>query len=446
MNDLTTITDYKGFKTALDTELNQTAESFVRIGYLLKQARDTNILAESGYKSVVDFAQAEYNIDKTQVSRFIHINDKFSEGGYSDHLLPQYQGFGYSKLTLMLALPDAVNEALTPDYSKSEINEIKQEVEKEKAITPLEVMMEPKTEMPQGTNLENFIYELGKENPRLFCEALCSILTVDAMKRAMAPDGEKMYFARIRGVGRQMLSLSDNQCQLINSRTGEAEVISWEDIRKAWERMYTLQNDDEETDGIDKEKMYSDIYGIPFPKDWAVPVQQSKVEKAKNVEKTISEAASDHKNDENVENAPKNDANKALKPAEILDADGNPVDMSENEGKNAVETAERLNGEADKKADDAAGDYGPISEEENTNSDDSATGQQAEETKSPEDIRSEIAENAEKIIKRAEFIRNIWRVDPQETIIRDTIEAISDIDVFVAKIMDLEAAYNHATE
>lgn len=446
MNDLTTITDYKGFKAALDTELNQTAESFVRIGYLLKQARDTNILAKSGYKSVVDFAQAEYNIDKTQVSRFIHINDKFSEGGYSDHLLPQYQGFGYSKLTLMLALPDAVNEALTPDYSKSEINEIKQEVEKEEAITPLEVMMEPKTEMPQGTNLENFIYELGKENPLLFSEALCSILTVDAMKRAMAPDGEKMYFARIRGVGRQMLSLSDNQCQLINSRTGEAEVISWEDIRKAWERMYTLQNDDEETDGIDKEKMYSDIYGIPFPKDWAVPVQQSKVEKAKDIEKTISEGTSDHKNDENVENAPENDVNKALKPAEILDADGNPVDMSENEDKNATETAERLNGEADEKADDAAGDYGSISEAENTDSDDSATGQQAGETKSPEDIRSEIAENAEKIIKRAEFIRNIWRVDPQETIIRDTSEAISDIDVFVAEIMDLEAAYKNATK
>ena len=383
MNDLTTITDYKGFKAALDTELNQTAESFVRIGYLLKQARDTNILAESGYKSVVDFAQAEYNIDKTQVSRFIHINDKFSEGGYSDHLLPQYQGFGYSKLTLMLALPDAVNEALTPDYSKSEINEIKQEVEKEEAITPLEVMMEPKTEMPQGTNLENFIYELGKENPLLFSEALCSILTVDAMKRAMAPDGEKMY---------------------------------------------------------------SDIYGIPFPKDWAVPVQQSKVEKAKDVEKTISETTSDHKNDENVENAPENDVSKALNPAEILDADGNPVDMSENEGENAAETAERLNGEADEKADDAAGDYGTISEAENTDSDDSATGQQAEKTKSPEDIRSEIAENAEKIIKRAEFICNIWRVDPQETIIRDTSEAISDIDVFVAEIMDLEAAYKNATK
>lgn len=423
MNDLTTITDYKGFKKALDTELNQTAESFVRIGYLLKQARDTNILAESGYKSVVDFAQAEYNIDKTQVSRFIHINDKFSEGGYSDHLLPQYQGFGYSKLTLMLALPDAVNEALTPDYSKSEINEIKQEVEKEEAITPLEVMMEPKTEMPQGTNLENFIYELGKENPLLFSEALCSILTVDAMKQAMAPDGEKMYFARIRGVGRQMLSLSDNQCQLINSRTGEAEVISWEDIRKAWERMYTLQNDDEETDGIDKEKMYSDIYGIPFPKNGVAPVQQSKVEKAKDVEKTISEATSDRKNDENVEKAPENDTEKALKPAEILDADGNPVDMSENEGENDREAAERLNGEAVEKVDDAAGDYKTVSEQMKADNE-----QQDDERQQAEDLKESIVEKAGKLIKRAEFIRNIWRSEIQETTVKDTDEALTDID------------------
>ena len=47
----------------------------------------------------------------------IHINDKFAENGYSDHLLPEYQGYGYAKLTLMMQLPDAINEGLTPGYS-----------------------------------------------------------------------------------------------------------------------------------------------------------------------------------------------------------------------------------------------------------------------------------------------------------------------------------------
>ena len=75
---------YSQYKAELDNELAKTAEGFVRIGYLLKVARDTDILRESGYSTVTDFAKAEYGIDKTQVSRFIRINDKFSEGGYSD--------------------------------------------------------------------------------------------------------------------------------------------------------------------------------------------------------------------------------------------------------------------------------------------------------------------------------------------------------------------------
>ena len=45
-------TDYQEYKAALDAELQQSAESFVRIGYMLKLARDTDILTGSGYASV----------------------------------------------------------------------------------------------------------------------------------------------------------------------------------------------------------------------------------------------------------------------------------------------------------------------------------------------------------------------------------------------------------
>lgn len=123
---------YQEYKQELDTELKKTAEGFVRIGYLLKVARDTSILAESGYDNVVDFARAEYGIDKTQVSRFIHINDKFSQGGYAPELKEEYQGFGYAKLSIMLSLPDSVNEELTPDFSKSEVQQVKDEIDEEK--------------------------------------------------------------------------------------------------------------------------------------------------------------------------------------------------------------------------------------------------------------------------------------------------------------------------
>ena len=59
MEEITRYKSYEEYKKELDGELQKTAEGFVRIGYLLKVARDTNVLAESGYKSVAEFAEAE---------------------------------------------------------------------------------------------------------------------------------------------------------------------------------------------------------------------------------------------------------------------------------------------------------------------------------------------------------------------------------------------------
>ena len=64
---------YQEYKAELDAEMSGVAERFVKIGYLLKVARDTRILSQSRYTSVTEFAKAEYGIDASQVSRFISI-------------------------------------------------------------------------------------------------------------------------------------------------------------------------------------------------------------------------------------------------------------------------------------------------------------------------------------------------------------------------------------
>ena len=111
--------NYAEFKESLDTVVEKVEEGFVQIGYHLKVARDTNILQESGYKNVNEFAEAEYGLDSSAVSRFININDRFSENGYSPRLQEQYRGFGRAKLSIMLLLPECINEELTPDYSRN---------------------------------------------------------------------------------------------------------------------------------------------------------------------------------------------------------------------------------------------------------------------------------------------------------------------------------------
>ena len=103
---------YREFKTAMDLEVRNVTQGFVRMGYLLKVARDTDILAESGYKTVAEFAAAEYGMNETYVSRFIGINDRYSESGYSDRLQEKYQGYGMSLLAEMLTLPESIADAI----------------------------------------------------------------------------------------------------------------------------------------------------------------------------------------------------------------------------------------------------------------------------------------------------------------------------------------------
>lgn len=281
---------YKEYKAELDGELQRTAEGFVRIGYLLKVARDTNVLAESGYKSVAEFAQAEYNLDKTQVSRFISINDKFSEDGYSDHLLPSYQGYGYAKLTIMLQLPDAVNEVLDPEMSKAEIQTIHEEYKEEMKKSDLEVMMEePIIENPQRQqgsecNLEKAVYLIGKSYPEIYeqayYEAKCDC--EEGIADAFAPNEEQLYTVRVPAVGKLIVSIKGYGKPVVvtNMRSGEKEEYSWSEMEEAVGKLIP----ENPRDAHDAKKCWEDLYGEPWPvaeepkKEEVAPVQQTKTE------------------------------------------------------------------------------------------------------------------------------------------------------------------------
>ena len=207
-------TNYEEFKTELDTELSKSAEGFVRIGYLLKLARDTDVLA-GRYSSVTEFAQAEYGIDKTTVSRWMRINDKFSEGGYSDQLLEQYRGFGYAKLSLMLQLPDAINETLTPAYSKADIQQIKEDVDTEKQVSDIEIMID-EMEHPQ-TDDRLFAFMKAIDMPDKWDDENYTAIEL------LAPQGDGYVSARVPGIGKLGMTIMDgkDEVTLTNIRTGE---------------------------------------------------------------------------------------------------------------------------------------------------------------------------------------------------------------------------------
>lgn len=276
------LTGYTEYKNKLDTELKANAEGFVRIGYLLKVARDTNILADSGYKNVAEFAQAEYGLTKDIVSRYIAINDKYAENGYSDKLQSKYEGFGVAKLQEMLTLPDAIIEEIEPTLTKREIVEIKKEVAAEEAITPIEVAIEaadPKViqEEKELTLTQRIWKDIikslwDKYNVKDKNTTLHKIITTEypfvtddsftkplesAFYELIAPSGTATLWARIPGVGRYMVTVKglDEPINMVNARDGSkintsfadavrdiADIFDGECTPESWERVYGLPN------------------------------------------------------------------------------------------------------------------------------------------------------------------------------------------------------------
>lgn len=254
-HNVITYTDYAVYKHDLDTELQKSAEQFVRIGYLLKVAQDTGILAGSGYSNVNEFAMKEYGLDKTQVSRFIRINDRFSRDGYSMELKEEYQRFGYAKLALMLTLPDEINEILTPEMSKAEISTVKEEFEEEQKISDIEVMIEqePETTRSAETTIEKALLNIFHDEPQLFKDVINALKNGQDVLEIMAPADMKVYMTRIPGIGKLAISVNNlkKMIEIVNTRSMEKEQIMQEEVtetirdmagsfgvKSAWENMF----------------------------------------------------------------------------------------------------------------------------------------------------------------------------------------------------------------
>lgn len=288
---------YQEYKTELGNELNKTAEGFVRIGYLLRVAQDTDILKDSGYANVNEFAQKEFGLDKSQVSRFIGINERFSEGGYSEHLQDRYQGFGVAKLAIMLQLPDSINEELTPEFSKADITAIREEVKEEEKITDIEVLMEERETVEEEMEpIDWVIRQLGYDKPELYLE-LYEVVGKESedieeeLRETLAPGGEAIHTVRIPGTGRMMLHVKEEgEAVLTNLRDPSMkERVSWSRIAAAVGKIMYLQVEAKESWG----KRYGEAYPeVEEPKKAKVaPVQpSSKPKEAPKKQTKVSKA------------------------------------------------------------------------------------------------------------------------------------------------------------
>lgn len=334
MNDLMKIDTYKEFKTALDTELKNQAEGFVRTGYLLKKARDTEILKESGYTSVAEFAAQEYGLSKDIVSRYIAINDRYSVNGYSEQLQEKYKGYGVAKLQEMLVLPDSIVELTSPEMSKREIQTVKKEYKEEAEKGDIEVMLEGQNpEQEQLTVLHKFLNQYFYENREKYIELaavmegkLTSDEAVEKVLDVMAPSGMAIIPVRIRGIGKLMLSIKgkDNDVVLLNIRNDEKETLSW--------NMFIASMHSE---NVSREK-WEEIYNEPF--EVKKEEKQETKEKRKDIGAELKKAPIVEKQPEHIETSEEKKA--TVVPEQPQEAMNPPEEVKEETPKVQTEYAE----------------------------------------------------------------------------------------------------------
>ena len=125
MSNIGAIETLDEMTTIIKALLNDITESFVSVGYYLKKTEQDELYRQKGYRTIWDYAKETFGIGRSTASRFMDINTKYSIGGFSPQIDDRWRGYGSSKLTEMLGLPEEVQEAIPAEATVKDIREAK---------------------------------------------------------------------------------------------------------------------------------------------------------------------------------------------------------------------------------------------------------------------------------------------------------------------------------
>lgn len=154
--------DYREAKEIIRNKLQGMTQNFIGIGFYLRQIKETEGFRKDGYESIYEFAEDQYGIKRSTAIRWMQMNEKFSQGGYSPFLDSGYKDFGKSQLQEMLYLDSEQLEEVTPEMTVREIREIR---------TP---DPEPEEQLPGQMSVEDFP-EVMPEQEEQTNEEVCDV-------------------------------------------------------------------------------------------------------------------------------------------------------------------------------------------------------------------------------------------------------------------------------
>nr|DAL63917.1 MAG TPA_asm: Protein of unknown function (DUF3102) [Caudoviricetes sp.] len=148
---------YSELKEFIKESIANMSREFVAVGYYLKYVRDNEMYLEDGYASIWEFAEDLYGIRRSTCSRWMAINDRFSNQGNSPTMDDRYRQYGKSQLQEMLYLDDEQIEEVTPDMTVKEIREIRKSEQVPEVVDVPEIKEpDPEEQISGQMSVEDF--------------------------------------------------------------------------------------------------------------------------------------------------------------------------------------------------------------------------------------------------------------------------------------------------
>ena len=120
-----TFDEYLAAKEEIKEKIQGMAADYICIGYRLRQIDETQAYRQDGYKTLAEFAKQEYGLSPSATSRLMDINRMFSMNGFSPELVPEFAGYGVSKLSEMLQLTEDDRGLVKAGTTVADIRELK---------------------------------------------------------------------------------------------------------------------------------------------------------------------------------------------------------------------------------------------------------------------------------------------------------------------------------
>lgn len=107
-------------------KLSNMVGSFVEAGYWIRSIWEDEECRKHGYATIWEMAEAEFGLKKSEASRAINMNKKYSAGGNSPIILEKYCMYSKSQLQEMLTIKnEELEQKVTADMTVEEIRQLK---------------------------------------------------------------------------------------------------------------------------------------------------------------------------------------------------------------------------------------------------------------------------------------------------------------------------------